>query len=233
MRRWFVAAALAAASSAGAQVGYEPARSPFVDLEHKQELSLVAGQYLAKRDPAGVAPTDGPMLGLLYAWRAGGPAVLTAELGYVAAERHVLDPLQPVATRDLGARSWPLYTADLGLAVSLTGSKSYHRLVPTIKAGLGLVSDLKSEPDIGDYKFGTRFAFNWGGGVRWVPGGRWGFRADVNNHLHTIAYPEKYFTPQTPTGGNPVPAILGTGVSKSRWTNNTALTIGLSYLFSR
>lgn len=233
MRRWLIAAALAAASSAGAQVGHEPARSPFVDLEYRQELTLFGGQYFAKRDPAGVAPSDGPTFGVQYGWRAGGPAIVTAELAYIASERHILDPFQPPPAQDLGARSWPLYAADVGLSIALTGGKSYRRLVPTVKAGLGAISDFKANPDTGGFKFGTRFAFSWGGGLRWTPGGRLQYRFDVDNRLYTIAYSDDYFTSHTPPGGNPVPPILGAGVAKSRWTNNTMLRIGVSYLFSR
>lgn len=233
MRRWIILAALGAASSAGAQVGYEPARSPFVDLEYRQELSLIAGPYLAKKDPAGVAPGDGTFMGVRYAWRAGGPAHIVGSLGYVNSERHVIDVFKPEATRDLGARSWPLYTADVGLSLSLTGAKSYRRLVPVVGAGLGFVSDFKANADTGGFKFGTRFAFNWGGGVRWVPGGRWALRVDVTDRMYTIAYPDAYYTIHTPSGGNPVPAVLSNDVSKSRWTNNAAITLGVSYLFSR
>jgi hypothetical protein len=235
VRRWLIAAALIAVASgrAAAQVGYDPQRSPFLDLEHRQEISFLVGPYLAKKDPAGVAPRDGVLTSLFYSWRAGGPANITGELGYISASRTVLDPRKPEATRNLGKQSWPLYTADVGLTVNLTGPRSWHHIVPVVNAGAGFVSDFKAKADTGGYKFGTRFAFTWGGGVRWVPGGRWSLRADAKNRLYTVAYPDFYYFPPQPAGGNPIPPILERDVAKSRWTNNTALTIGISYLFSR
>ena len=73
MRFLFTAAAAAAllASTAGAQVGYPPERSPYRDLEYRQELTLLTGYYAASADPAGVAPRSGPMLGLRYDVRVG------------------------------------------------------------------------------------------------------------------------------------------------------------------
>jgi hypothetical protein len=222
-----------AATSTGAQVGHDPAHSPFVDVDYRQELSLVSGPYAAKKDPAGVAPIGGSAIDLFYAWRAGGPAYLTAELGTITSHRTVLDPRKPAATRDLGARSWPLYTVDAGLSLALTGAKSYHRFIPMVRGGVGVVSDFRSEADTGDFKFGTRFALSWGAGIRWVPGGRWQVRADWTNRLYTVSYPTTYYSPPQTTGGNPVPPILANDVAKSRWTNNSAFTLGLSYLFSR
>ena len=233
-RSILVVASLSVATiSAGAQVGHDPAHSPFVDVDFRQELTLFGGPYAAKKDPAGVAPIGGSAIGVFYGWRAGGPAYLTADVGTITTHRTVLDPAKPKATRDLGTSSWPLYTANAGLSLALTGAKSYHRFMPMVRGGIGLVSDFKSEADTGGFKFGTRFALNWGAGIRWVPGGRWQLRADWLNLLYTVAYPNTYYSPPQTSGGNPVPPILSADVAKSRWTNNSAFTLGLSYLFSR
>ena len=42
--------------------------------------------------------------------------------------------------------------------MSLTGARSWHDLVPEIKAGVGFLSDFKGKADVGDFKYGTRFA---------------------------------------------------------------------------
>jgi hypothetical protein len=72
-----VVAGTSIGARASAQVGYPPARSPYLDLEHAQELTLIGGQYHAHRDPADVGPQSGFITGLHYEWRAGGPAHLT------------------------------------------------------------------------------------------------------------------------------------------------------------
>lgn len=224
-----LAALLLGAVGAGAQqVGYTPGQSPYRDLDYHQDVTAMVGWYHAKRDPVGIAPQSGLLTGLLYEWRAGGPAYLTGEFDRIASQRLVINPRNPPATRTVGTRSNPLYDVDLSLAVALTGFRSWHGVQPLVKGGLGMISDFKGT-DVGGYDFGTRFAFSWGGGVRWIPGGRWAMRADVNNRLYTIGYPESYYTPPT-AGGNPV---LTPAQSRSLWTNNTALTIGISYQFSR
>jgi hypothetical protein len=223
-----MAFAAAAPSSAAAQIGYPPTRSPYIDLEHTQEITGFAGYYNGRSDPAGVAPRGGPIFGAHYSWRVGGPAHLTSEFAYIRSTRHILDPAKPPATRDLGESDWPLYAANVGLALSLTGAKSWHHVVPEVQGGIGFVSDMKGKPDVGGFKFGTRFALAWGAGVRYVPGGRFQLRADVTNRLHTIAYPDAYFTSTTASG---TPILTTT--AKSVWRNNPALTLGVSYLFSR
>jgi hypothetical protein len=218
---------LCSAAAVGAQVGYPPSRSPYVDLEHAQELTFIAGQYHAHRDPADVGPQSGLLLGAHYEWRAGGPAHLTAEFARVSSDRRLINPFKPVAAgRELGDASRPLYTGDVGLGLSLTGGKSWHHIVPEIAGGAGLISDFHAQADSGGFKFGTRFALTWGGGIRIVPGGKWQIRGDVKNRLYTIGYPQTYYV--APIGGT---AVIPQTQAKSFWTNNPAFTLGLSYLF--
>ena len=221
-----VVAGTSIGARASAQVGYSPARSPYLDLEHAQELTLIGGQYHAHRDPADVGPQSGFITGLHYEWRAGGPAHLTGEIARISSDRNLIDPAKPEPARNLGTGSRPLYSATAGLGLSLTGSKSWHHIVPEIAGGLGFVSDLRSKADSGGFKFGTRFAFTWGGGVRYVPGGRWSIRADLTNRMYQLGYPQTYYL--EPTGGTPV---VSATQAKSFWLNNPAFTLGISRLF--
>jgi hypothetical protein len=214
--------------AAHGQVGYPPARSPYLDLVYSQELTAIVGYYVGRDDPAGVAPQSAPLVGVHYEWRAGGPAHLSGEVVRIASSRTVLDPSKPAATRSLGEQSWPLWSADFGLGMSLTGARSWHELVPEVKAGVGLVSDFKGKPDVGGFKYGTRFALTWGAALRYVPSGsRYQLRADLSNRLISIRYPDVYFRPTT----NVTPIL--TGRDQSVWRNNPSLSIGISYLFSR
>jgi hypothetical protein len=218
------------ASTAGAQVGYPPTRSPYLDLTYSQEITAIGGYYWSRVDPAGVAPKSAALAGVHYEWRAGGPAHLTGELVRIASSRTVLDPSRPAASRSLGEQSWPIYGADFGLGMSLTGARSWHELVPEVKAGVGILSDFKGKSDIGGFRYGTRFALTWGAALRYVPSGgsRYQLRADLTNRLSSIRYPDVYFRPTT-SGVTPIV----TGRDQSVWRNNPSLSIGLSYLFSR
>jgi hypothetical protein len=218
--------AAASASRVVAQVGYTPVRSPYIDLSYAQEFTFIGGVYHAHRDAANVGPQSGSITGVHYEWRAGGPLHLTGEIAYISSDRRLINPFRAEPGRELGKTSRPLYTADVGLGMSLTGDKSWHRLVPEIGTGIGLISDFRSLPDTGGFAFGTRFSFNLSAGIRYVPGGRWQVRLDGKDRLYTLAYPQTYFT--APTGGT---AVVASTQSRSFWLNNPALTLGLSYLF--
>jgi hypothetical protein len=215
-----------ASSAAAAQVGFKPDQSPYLDLEHTQELTLFAGNYHGHRDPANVAPGGGFLVGARYQWRAGGPALIIGEVSRASSNSRIINPFLTGAARDLGTVSRPLYAASVGLGLSLTGAKSWHHLVPEVASGLGFVSDFRTQSDTGGFKFGTRFAINWGGGIRWVPGGSWSVRGDITNKLYTISYPAAFYV--APTGGT---AVVASTQARSFWTNNPAFTLGVSRLF--
>ena len=224
-----VLAALALPAPAVAQVGSLPENSPFRDLEYRQEVTAFAGWFAASKDPAGVAPRSGPMVGARYDVRIGGPAQFSARLATAFSERRVIDPARSGAAREVGIREQGLFLGDVGIAVNLTGQKSWRTLVPYTQLGVGIASDFQGR-DVGGYRFGTTFAFNFGGGLRWVPRNRWQVRADVADWLYQVQYPETYYVPTT-VGGND--AVLGARDAKSVWKHNVALTIGGSYLFFR
>jgi hypothetical protein len=224
--------AVLAAPHVSAQVGYPPTRSPYRDLRETQEITFFTGYYRAKRDRADVAPKSGPLVGTHYQWRAGGPANLTFAVGRVASERRVLDPEVSCATppdcKSIGDFRWPVYLIDGGLAMALTGARSFFHLVPEFKSGIGIATDFHSKADVGDFAFGTRFAFTWGAGLRWVPGNRYQLRADFLNHLYSIRYPQSYYL-----AADDGSVILQQSRSRTQWLNNPSLTFGISYLFSR
>ena len=229
------AAALFVAGTAGAQVGYPPSSSPFRDLRERQTITFYSGYFRAKLDPARVAPRSGPMVGAHYSWRASGPAHLTADLGRVESERRVLDPernggcaITEETCKSAGVFRWPLYTLDASLTMALTGERTFLRMVPEIKAGVGAVSDFHSNHDVGEFSFGTRFAFNWGAGLRVIPGGRYSLRLDITNRMYSVKYPTTYYT-LAPDGS----LIFGQNQSQTAWLNNPAFTLGVSYLFSK
>jgi len=211
-----------------AQVGHLPAQSPFQDLDYRQELSLYTGWLSAGEDPAGVAPRSGPMAGVRYEIRIGGPAQFYARAGLVRSERTILDPVNPPATRMIGEPKVDLVMADVGLSMNLTGQKSWHGFVPVVSGGLGVVSDL-DEADVGGFRLGTPFAVSLGAGLRWLSGGNLQLRADVTDHLYQVKYPDSYFVAPSAT---PEPVLAPTD-KQNVWKHNIALTLGASYLFFR
>lgn len=213
-------------TSAGAQVGHLPENSPYRDVETRQEFTVFGGQYSAGQDLIGVGPRSGPMYGLRYEVHVGGPALLMARWAHVNSERFPIDPTKSGAASHLPKQAVGLNLLDADLVLNLTGQKSYHHLVPVVNLGAGIAScscTVKLDP----YTFGTAFAFSYGGGLRYVPGGRFQLRADWGNYLYQLKYPTAYYLSNG--SGSAVP----NNQARSFWKNNRALTLGASLLFFR
>lgn len=211
---------------APAQVGHTPEDSPFRDVPESQTLTPFAGWLNAGEDPAGVAPQAAPLIGVRYDVLLGGPASFAVRVAGAFSERTVLDPSKTGDARVVGTESNPLYLADVGIGVQLTGQKSWHRLIPTLHGGLGVATDFNGA-DVGRYKFGTTFAISLGAGIRYVHD-RLQLRADFSDYLYQIKYPDTYYV--QPPGGSPV---LSRTQSTSLWTHNIALTLGATYSLFR
>lgn len=221
----------AAAAAQDRVYGNLPEDSPYRDIPWRGSVSLLGGWMLAPEDPAGVAAKSGPMVGGRIDIRLAGPLDFTARLGTVVTERTVLDPARPISERNLGTTSTKLTIADLGLALNLTGSRTWRSLQPQLRTGLGVVSDFQAA-DVGDYRLGTKFTIALGAGVRWVPeGGRYTVLLDITDNMFRQRYPPLYYGDASIPEG--VPPILESGVSPSRWTNNFSVTLGASYHFWR
>ena len=228
MKQFMSAFALAlVATTARAQVGHLPESSPYRDLETSQELTFFGGRYAAGLDPVGVAPRGGPMFGLRYEIHVGGPALLMARWSHVNSERFAIDPTKSGAAAQLGRDNVALNLYDVNLVLNLTGQKSFHHIVPVVNFGAGIASCSCSVP-LDPYTFGTPFAFSFGGGLRYVPGGRFQLRADWGHYLYQLKYPTAYYL--TPTTGT---AAAAPNQSRSFWKSNRALTLGASLLFFR
>jgi hypothetical protein len=214
------------ATTARAQVGHLPDNSPYRDLETRQEFTFFGGRYTTGKDPIGVAPLDGPMYGIRYQVHVGGPAFLMARWSHINSSRFAIDPTKNGAARQLGKHNESVNLYDIDLALNLTGEKSFHRIVPVINLGAGVAScscSVTNDP----YTFGTPFAFTFGGGLRYVPGGRLQITVDWNDYLYQLKYPTAYYV--IPTGGT----AAATNEARSFWKNNKALTFGASLLFFR
>ncbi len=221
-------AVMLVAAPVAAQVGYIPAQSPYLDLPWKQSFSTFIGGFDTGRDPAGVGPRPGWLAGVRYDVRLGGPVSLVARISTAPTSRRVLDPTKAIAARHVSDQSGELLAADLGLAINLTGQKSYHRIVPVLSGGVGLVSDFHGTPDVGAYRFGTKMLLTWGLGVRYHTQGRWEPRIDFTNYVWQLQYPASYEA----VAADGSKAILSTG-KKSPWMGNHLWSVGMTYQLSR
>ena len=226
MKRSLLAFALlcVAGSAAGAQViGTLPDKSPFLDLNDGPRLGLMGGWLATGHDAVGVNAKSAPSVGVRYDLPIGGPMYLTGMVFSSTTTRNILDYTKPAATRNVGTQSFALVDANIDLALSVTGKRTWHRLQPLVNIGVGVVSGLGDKGDISGYNFGTAFQFSYGVGVRLITSSRSELRFDLNQYWWELKYPALYRSTQ----GDPI-AIKPTG-SLNSWTANTGLTLGWSY----
>lgn len=212
---------------AGAQVGHEPRRSPYRDLEFRQELTFFGGWYNSAVDPARVAPRDGPTAGAHYEIRLGGPVYFTARMAGVVANRNVINPRVEAVNRAIGEETTPLLLTDVGFSLNLTGFKSYRGMIPFVGFGGGLGTSFAS-PDTGGYRFGYPFLFTVRPGIKFATGARWHARVEASNYVYRIRYPETYFIK---TGADD--PVLAPDASRTYWRRNLGLTFGMTRVFGR
>lgn len=213
--------------AAAAQVGYEPRKSPYRDLEHRQELTFFAGQFTARVDPAKVAPRSGPMVGAHYELRMTGPAYFTVNSAMVVSERQVINPSKLLKDRFLGTKPVTMLLTDIGFALNLTGYKSWHGIVPALGVGAGIGAGF-DKVDVGLYKYGYPFMLVVRPTIKFAPHGHWQGRIDVSNFLYRIRYPDSYFTKSTAD-----PTVLDPAAGRNIWTRNPGFTAGVTYSFGR
>lgn len=210
-----------------AQVGSLPEKSPYQDFTYHQDFSVFGGYFGGNKGSANVGPQSSPIFGIRYGLHIGGPAEFAIRIARASSTRNVLDPTKLGAARNVGTESDPLWIADAAINIALTGQKSYHHIVPMFGVGAG-VAKSRSSADVGGYKFGTGFALQFGGGLRFVSHGPWGARVDLTDYLWQLSYPSSYFL--TPVGGTPV---LAPGQAQNEWKQNATITFGITYIFSR
>lgn len=200
-------------------VGTLPEGSPYLDLRGGQRAGIDIGYLSTGSDPAGVGPKSAAYVGLNYELHASGPVYLTSHLFGASTDRRMLDYTKKASVRDVGNRSSVLIGADAGLALALTGDRTWHGVQPLVHVGAGVVLGATDKRDVSQYAFGTHLLLSYGLGARWVTGPNSELRADVTWFSWQLKYPELYRS----TEGDPV-AIRATG-SLTPWVRNRAMTL--------
>jgi hypothetical protein len=174
------------------------------------------------RDPANVAPKSSATAALRYDIAIGGPASLYVRYLLAPSERALLVPTNPKATRQIDAKGTTTHLLDAGLDLALTGKKTWHRLIPSVTGGAGVVTDFAAA-DTGSYKFGTKFSFSYGLGLRYLPRKGPMIRVDLTNFMWQYDYPDRYFVKAADTT-----SVLTDTRNRSAWRGSRTLTVGVT-----
>ncbi len=210
--------------------------SPYRFLEQKQDLGLFFGYV--KGDPGGadLGPDGGPTYGLQYSTRLSDPIGIGAYFAYLDSERDVVNPRGENGAESIGRTSQDLVLITGRLMFSLTGARTWHKIVPYLLGGIGIAIDVTGNPscvlDRSDiecqifpedrYNFDKSFLAQFGAGFVWLPTQRFGLRFTFHDNFWRISAPDGFFDPE---------AMLDPVPPDAEWTNNLQLTAGLQWWF--
>ena len=209
-----------------AQVGHEPAHSPYHDVRRGGVLVFTFGNLGGSRGSVGVGPSDGKTGGIRYEVPFGAVGA-SLGLAYARMDRFVVDPFTDTTSRKTGPFTDDVVLLDAGLQLILTGRKTWRGFAPYVGGILGVAIGGTSPRDTSGYKFGTKFTVAPNVGLRWYPARRLSVRGDVRLVLWKLNYPTQFKQPD-PIDNTPV--LPGTA-SLTEWTSHPWATIGVGWTF--
>jgi hypothetical protein len=209
-----------------AQVGYDPAHSPYRDIPRGGVGVISVGYLGGSRGSVGVGLSDGPTGGIRYEIPFGAIGA-SFGLAYGRTDRFVVNPYRDTLSRKTGPVDNDVVLADAGLQLSLTGRKTWRGFAPYIGGAMGVAISGAAPRDTSGYKFGTKFTIAPNAGVRWFPSRRLSVRGDFRLVLWKLNYPLQYKVPDT-TDNTPV---LSPQAATSEWTAHPWATIGVGWNF--
>src|SRR2546429_4683417 len=119
-----------------AQVGHEPAHSPYHDVRRGGVLVFTFGNLGGSRGSVGVGPSDGKTGGIRYEVPFGAVGA-SLGLAYARMNRFVVDPFTDTTSRKSGPSTNDVVLLDAGLQLILTGRKTWRGFAPYVGGVLG------------------------------------------------------------------------------------------------
>ncbi|NOT08641.1 MAG: hypothetical protein HOP28_10610 [Gemmatimonadales bacterium] len=219
----------AQAPRAWAQVGHDPARSPYRTLRYGQFIGISTGYFGGEGGQIGVAPHDGMITGLRYDFLAAGTLSLGLQGAYGTFDRLIVDKHKGPKTGVTGPVSQSAAMVEAIIQLNLTGGKSWHGIAPFVSGGLGLVLAGRTPSDTSGFKFRTKLSVAPAVGARIFLSQRLFLKLEARSVFWQISYPDVY---RTPPRDFPTEAATIPGAGKE-WTTSGWYSIGLSYAFHR
>ncbi len=202
--------------------------SPYRYVDESQSITLFGGYVLTDAGALELGPRSGPIGGLRYSLRLGGPFNVEASAGYLPTTRIVWDTAgvdQP--PERLGEADLSLLLADASLRFNITGPRTYHGFMPFALLGGGIALAVSEDDDLEEaaelaagtrFDFGTRFAGHVGAGIEWFAMRRLALRAEARDVFWKLGTPQAF-------------QALELDVPDSEWVQNFVLSLGVAYHF--
>lgn len=212
-----------------AQVGHDPAHSPYRTLRYGQFVSLTAAYLNGNGGIVGVGPHHGPTVGFRYDFLGANTLSLGLALSHGSLDRFIVDKHRSVETGTTGPVKQGVTMLESIFQFNLTGGKTWNGIAPFVSAGVGLAFGASTPDDTSGFRFKTKAMFSPGLGARIFLSERLFLRVEARNIFWQLSYPPIY---RLPPSAEPLksPVISGSG---KEWTATGWYTIGLSYAFHR
>ncbi len=215
-------------AKAGAQVGHDPAQSPYRSLRYGQFVGVMGGYFNGSGGSIGAAPHHGPTLALRYDFLGAGTMTLGIAATVGRLNRFVIDPTKPIETARTQTKV-SLGMIEAILQFNVTGGKTWHGIAPFVSAGLGLLRTNSMGEDNTGFKFRTRFVITPAIGTRLFLSERFFLKLEARSPFWSVTYPATYR--ETPASDPTKPPVLTTSLKE--WVTSGWYTVGMSYAFHR
>ncbi|MGE0556288.1 MAG: hypothetical protein AB7R55_22905 [Gemmatimonadales bacterium] len=216
-----------------AQVGHDPASSPYRDLRYNQFLQVTAGYIGGAGGKLGLGPHDGRVFTFRHDFLADRALTIGLGGGYGQLDRSFVDLEATVEDqRILGPERHRVMFGEGVIQLNATGGKTWHGLAPYVSGALGLAFAQRVEADSSGYKFGTKFYFAPAIGVRAFVTRRLFIRLEARAMFWNLGYPASYQTTDPDGTLGPLSPILA-GQGRKEWAPVPMLHAGLGFAFHR
>jgi hypothetical protein len=225
-----VSGLLLSAGALHAQVGYDPAHSPYRPLVRRTSVLVLGSLIGGSSGQLGIGPSDGRGGSLRFEMKLTGPTDVFGALSWSSLQRMVADPAAVTEPRITGPVKQPLLFADVGLAILLAGDKTWHGVAPYLGGSLGLGWGAGLAQDSSGFRFKNKFVSGPLLGIRFYLGSRISLRTEGRLQFWKLSYPSAYFLPPLSAPDHP-PILDPTVTGTSEWTSHPTLLVGLGYSF--
>lgn len=207
----------ALATPAAAQVGHDPQRSPYRDINLYSALAPQVSLVGGSGGFLGVVPNSGMLYGLRAEILDNRPITLGVEFAYGNLERLIIQLDSTVS----GPVSHGFGMFGANILLNLTGGKTWRRLAPYAGGGTGVTFASNPPADTSGYKYGVKFYFAPTVGLRAFVTPDVYLRLEARSLFTSIGYPDSYRA-----------RILAGGPGKE-WVTTGIYTVSLGFPFPR
>jgi len=225
-----LALALGFGTPLAAQVGHDPATSPYRPIVARMSISAVGSYIWGSSGKVGVGPSDGPGAGLRFEMGLTGPTDVFAAVSWSNLQRLVADPTAPMDSQFSGPVDMGVLIAETGLVILLGGEKTWRGLAPYVGANLGLGFGQSVPQDSSGYGFSAKFVSGPLLGARFYLAESIHVRVEGRVQFWKLSYPTSYFLPPPDHPEDP-PILSPVLNSDSEWVTLPTLMVGLGYAF--